>query len=35
MWPDDQLVGLGADAAIGPDAVEGRLDAWLGATAEA
>ena len=29
-WPEDQLVGLGTDAAVGADAVARRLDAWLG-----
>ena len=28
-WPQDQLVGLGPDATIGPDAVEHRLGVWL------
>jgi para-nitrobenzyl esterase len=28
-WPQDQLVGLGSDGTVGPDAVEHRLGVWL------
>ena len=29
-WPDDELVGLGAEATFGDDAVSERMRVWMG-----